>query len=372
MDAELQAIYGCLKHLRTPDEVARRRYLTGDEDEYFLDFGSPYEIDALNKILPSKGIRRLAGKTQVLSTNSNAHIRTRVIHTFEVVGGATLPARITGLNEHLTLSGSVGHDLGHTPFGHVGERFVAKVTGKNFRHEVFGVVVAQSIERGGRGLNLTHQTLEVMLNHSRGDKECKPGDGVLPEADVVMFCDKIAYIWADINDIFFRTKILNLDDFSELKRLIYAAGSIQRERTESSIRGLCLESAAAGRVVFEKCEAAQIFHAVKKRMYDDKVYAQADAPHLQEIMTTAYECLCEAEILKEKNIDPAVAFALMTDNDVSGLVTKLQMLQNFGVMTKTSQKDLVAAHLDTCSVSDIIKNRKTTAPIDFMNPDMDW
>lgn len=199
-------IKNCLFRKRTPDKEAVRRHLhADDEDAFIMNFGHPYLVDAHQKIFLSKAMRRLSCKTQVLTDHVNAHTRTRASHTYEVMSIAATVARVLGLNENLCLAIAAGHDIGHAPLGHEGEKFISKVTGKKFRHEIFGVVLAQHLERRNRGLNLTHQVLEGMRWHSRGSGDFDPSSNISEESNVVMFADKLAYIWADVNDIFYRS-----------------------------------------------------------------------------------------------------------------------------------------------------------------------
>ena len=241
---ELEKILGCLAHKKTPNSAARRRKpAESDEDLWILHHGNDYSIDAFGKILVSKAFRRLDSKTQVLTANIiNPHVRKRNSHTSEVVNAATIIARILGLNEDLCLAIALGHDIGHAPFGHLGENFISKITAKNFRHEIFGVVIAQHIERQGKGLNLTHQVLEGIRNHARGLNDLSRKESVSEEANVVMYADKIAYILADINDIFERTRILDYGKFPEIFDLALMCGKNQRERMAFYLKGLSQES----------------------------------------------------------------------------------------------------------------------------------
>jgi dGTPase len=109
----------------------------------------------------SKSFRRLAGKTQVFSLEENSLVHNRLIHTIEVLSVSEIMARLLGLNEDLVKVIAVGHDLGHTSFGHLGERMLSKIIEQefpgelSFRHEKFSVVITEDIERQGRGLNLS-------------------------------------------------------------------------------------------------------------------------------------------------------------------------------------------------------------------------
>ncbi len=360
MDSELKnkliACRGALAGSAARDADARRRHAV-DEDEWMAAFGSPYAVD-VNKLLCSKAIRRLGGKTQVVVLPKNSHTRDRLSHSFEVANIATTAARILGLNESLCQAAALGHDLGHTPLGHGGEQLVAEAAGRNFRHEVFGVVIAQSIERQGRGLNLTHQTLDAIRNHSRGAARTLGCSSSTAEGDLVMFSDKIGYIFADFNDIFMRAaqtgSRLTLADFPELAAGMAWFGANHRERNAACIAQLCLESAAKGRVAFEDCEAARRFAEVKKLMYG--VYGLFDRQDAEAAARAVYDALGGLE----KEIHPAVLFALMNDDDVRWLGRRL-----------AAQDALTAADLGQLSIGDVIPGLRGRN-IDFTEPDLDW
>jgi len=150
-----------------------RKNKKDEDDDYNID---PLLKDYF-KILESKALRRLNYKTQVWTCPTiNYNIRTRRIHTDEVEATAIKIASMLNnkgfeINLNLCMAGALGHDIGHTPYGHEGERVLSKLEGKEFKHYIFSVIVAQSIERKGKGLNLTAATLETILNHSSGDKE---------------------------------------------------------------------------------------------------------------------------------------------------------------------------------------------------------
>jgi dGTPase len=345
-----------LAHLRTRDEDARRRFICeSDEDRWLDQFGSPYAADADHRLGPSKALRRLMDKTQVFSNKTNPHFRNRFSHTMEVTNVAVVGAHILGLNAELCRAISYGHDIGHTPFGHPGEEFLGSMmSGKKFRHEAFGVVVAQKIERKGVGLNLTRQTLLGMLNHSRGKDELKPS-GLSAEVDLTMVSDKIGYLWPDINDIFFRGS-LKLSDFPALKERVEWFGSNQRQRVRTSVVGLCEESALAGRISFGQEEIGQRFAEVKKMMYEIYEGVPGDVNgkkkklrHSQ--MELAYEYLCRT---LPEDVNPAAAFALMGDNEI---------------MAIASRDHLRPEDLAEFSIAEILPYLKGVDPTD---PDMDW
>src|ERR1700690_721658 len=121
-----------------------------------------------DRILHSKAFRRLAGKTQVFLAPEGDHYRTRLTHTLEVSQIARTIARSLRLNESLTEAGVMGHDLGHTPFGHAGEKVRAKLIPGGFHHGRQSIRVVDVLEQDGRGLNLTAEVRDGILRHSKG------------------------------------------------------------------------------------------------------------------------------------------------------------------------------------------------------------
>lgn len=155
-----------------------------------------------DKILHSKAFRRLKHKTQVFISTDSDHYRTRLTHTFEVSQIARTIARALDLNEDLTEAIALGHDIGHTPFGHAGEFKLAEVSGIPFRHYEYSVIVAKYIEREGKGLNLTDKVLEGILKHSKGmgDIFDKRNLASTLEGQIVRLADIIAYVNHDFDD----------------------------------------------------------------------------------------------------------------------------------------------------------------------------
>ncbi|MDD5145345.1 MAG: HD domain-containing protein [Candidatus Pacebacteria bacterium] len=350
---ELEKIVGCLSNKKTLDSAARRRQpIESDEDLWMMHFGNDFSIDAFGKIIVSKAFRRLDSKTQVLTANVNPHVRKRNSHTSEVVNAATTIARILGLNEKLCLAIALGHDIGHAPFGHLGETFISKITGKDFHHETFGVVIAQYIERQGKGLNLTYQVLEGIENHSRGLNALSRKESISEEANVVMCADKIAYILADINDIFDRTRILDYKKFPKIYKLAHTCGNNQRERMAFFIKNLCQESAENGCVSFVNSEAAKIFAELKDNMYE--AYNLVNLQNSVEILGKIYSFLSETKLIG--NVNPALVLALMTDIEVLYLY----------------RKDYINGRdFYDCSVAEIVEHLNGKN-INFTNPDLDW
>ena len=152
-----------------------------------------YQRD-VDRIVYCKSFRRLKHKTQVFLQPEGDHYRTRLTHTLEVMRISRTIARALRLNEDLTEAIAFGHDLGHTPFGHAGEKALSDVTGKPFRHNEQSLRVVDILEKNGEGLNLTYETRMGIVCHT-GDQ--------LPdtlEGQIIRLADRIAYINHDIDD----------------------------------------------------------------------------------------------------------------------------------------------------------------------------
>lgn len=158
-----------------------------------------------DRIIHSKAFRRLKNKTQVFLAPQGDHYRTRMTHSLDVTQIARSIARALQLNEDLCEAGALGHDLGHTPFGHSGEKALADLTDGYFTHNKQSIRVVDYIEKNGEGLNLTTQVKDCILNHRT--QSC----GNSLESKVVMYADKIAYINHDIDDAV-RAGLISIND----------------------------------------------------------------------------------------------------------------------------------------------------------------
>ncbi|MCL5942539.1 MAG: dNTP triphosphohydrolase, partial [Actinobacteria bacterium] len=158
---------------------------------------TPYQRDR-DRIVHSKAFRRLKHKTQVFIAPEGDHYRTRLTHTLEVSGIARAVARALRLNEDLTEAVALGHDLGHTPFGHAGEEAldaVLKALGyPGFRHNEQSLRVVEVLENDGQGLNLTWEVRDGILGHTG---EHMPAT---LEGRIVRICDRVAYVNHDVDD----------------------------------------------------------------------------------------------------------------------------------------------------------------------------
>lgn len=176
-----------------------------------------------DRILHCKAFRRLKQKTQVYLAPGNDHYRTRLVHTLEVAQIARGIARALRLNEDLTEAISLGHDLGHTPFGHAGERVLDIVLTScgGFTHYEQGVRVVEKLENNGKGLNLTKEVINGIKCHTKGP------EAFTPEGRLVRIADKIAYMNHDIDDSI-RAGILSEEDIPPDLRQILGTGCSRR------------------------------------------------------------------------------------------------------------------------------------------------
>lgn len=172
-----------------------------------------------DRVIHSKAFRRLKFKTQVFLSPDSDHLRTRLTHTLEVTQIARTIARALQLNEDLTEAIGMAHDLGHTPFGHSGERALATVF-PGFRHNEQSLRVVDLLEHDGQGLNLTNATRDGILRHSKPDKEITgelAGTPATAEAQLVKISDSIAYMNHDFDDAV-RNGILEETDLPAMVR----------------------------------------------------------------------------------------------------------------------------------------------------------
>lgn len=164
-----------------------------EKEETPCDIRPVFQRDR-DRILHSKSFRRLKDKTQVFLTPEGDHYRTRLTHTLEVSQNARTIAKALRLNEDLVEAIALGHDLGHTPFGHAGERALCEVCPYGFSHSEQSVRTVELLEKDGHGLNLTYEVRDGIRNHQTS------GNPSTLEGKIVRFSDKIAYIHHDMDD----------------------------------------------------------------------------------------------------------------------------------------------------------------------------
>ena len=196
------------------------------------DVRTVYQRDR-DRILHSKAFRRLKDKTQVFLAPQGDHYRNRLTHTLEVSQIARTIAKALRLNEDLVEAIALGHDLGHTPFGHAGERALDEIHPGGFAHYKQSIRVVQLLEKNGEGLNLTWEVRDGILNHRTS------GSPATLEGQIVRFSDKIAYIHHDMDDAQ-RAGILNEDDIPITLRMLL--GFTTRERLNTFVHDIITNS----------------------------------------------------------------------------------------------------------------------------------
>ncbi|MBE6739063.1 MAG: deoxyguanosinetriphosphate triphosphohydrolase [Ruminococcaceae bacterium] len=225
-----------------------------------------------DRIIHSKAFRRLKHKTQVFLSPESDHYRTRLTHTLEVSQIARTVARAMGLNEDLTEAIALGHDLGHTPFGHAGERALNELAPFDFTHFEQSVRVCEKLEKSGKGLNLTYEVLDGILCHTRGK------NAETLEGRIVRICDRIAYINHDIDDAI-RGNIISINDIPEDIRNFLGNTKSQRINTlvmsviENSNTDICMDEVT--KVYFDKLHEFLfefVYRNPKAKSEETKVY----------------------------------------------------------------------------------------------------
>ncbi len=195
-----------------------------------------------DRILHSKAFRRLKRKTQVFLAPVGDHYRTRLTHTLEVNQLGRTIARALGLNEDLVDAMTLGHDIGHTPYGHIGEEVLAEFLPEGFRHNEQSVRIVEKLEKGGKGLNLAEQTKDGMLKHSATRDALHTaawGVPMTPEGTVTRYADKVAYLNHDVDDAI-RAGIISENDLP--KDVREALGETRAQRLDTMIYDVIVTS----------------------------------------------------------------------------------------------------------------------------------
>lgn len=235
-----------------------------------------------DRIIHSKSFRRLMHKTQVFFFPQDEHYRTRMTHTLEVAQIARIIARALRLNEDLCEAAALGHDLGHTPFGHSGEIAMQRFFSPDFAHYEQSIRVVEKLENDGEGLNLTWEVKDAILNHT-GNCEASTLEG-----KIIKLADRIAYINHDIDDAI-RANILSIDDIP--KELIKALGRGHSERINNMVSSIITESTDKPYVRMSE-EISQATMELRSFLFDN-VYrnpiAKAEEEKAIEMLRILYE-----------------------------------------------------------------------------------
>lgn len=234
------------------------------------DLRTAYQRDR-DRILHCKSFRRLKHKTQVFLAPEGDHYRTRLTHTLEVSQNARTIARALRLNEDLTEAIALGHDLGHTPFGHAGERALNFVCQTGFSHPEQSVRVVQCLEKHGKGLNLTKEVLDGILNHQT------KGIPHTLEGKIVRFSDKIAYLNHDIDDAI-RAHILKEEDLPA--QYTEVLGHTLTQRLNTLTHDIVMQSEGKNDILMS-AEVEQAMFGLRRYMYEN-VYHHSIAKEQEE------------------------------------------------------------------------------------------
>ena len=243
---------------------------------------TPYQRDR-DKVIHSKAFRRLKHKTQVFLSPEGDHYRTRLTHTLEVAQIARTIARALRLNEDLTEAVALGHDLGHTPFGHAGERALNRLMPNGFRHYEQSVRVVERLENDGRGLNLTFEVRDGIRCHTTG-QEARTMEG-----RIIRWADKIAYMNHDIDDAI-RAGVIRESDIP--RDITAVLGDTKNKRITTMVTSLIRNSPAG--VVNMDADVLEAYDALHEFMYEAVYlndYAKREekkVPHLIESLFGYY------------------------------------------------------------------------------------
>ncbi len=264
------------------------------------DVRTCYQRDT-DRIVHSKAFRRLMHKTQVFLRPEGDHYRTRMTHTIEVARIARTIARDLGLNEDLAEGIAMGHDLGHTPFGHAGEAALSECLGKPFRHNEQSLRVVDVLENDGRGLNLTYEVRMGILGHTG------PRVPETLEGQIVRRSDQIAYVNHDIDDAI-RAGILTNEDIPN--SISEVLGHSHRERIDTLVSDLIFSSREAGAVVLSPA-VDQALADLRAFMFD-RVYrnpvAKGEESKAKGMLQRMFEYYCRHPEALPEDFQPQLSF----------------------------------------------------------------
>ncbi len=228
-----------------------------DRPEAPCDIRPVYQRDR-DRILHSRSFRRLKNKTQVFLTPKGDHYRTRMSHTLEVSQNARTIAKALHLNEALVEAIALGHDLGHAPFGHVGEYILNRLCEGGFRHNEQSVRIVEKLEKHGKGLNLTKEVRDGILNHQMSSTP------MTLEGRIVRLSDKIAYINHDVDDAI-RAGILCEEDIPAKFREVL--GNSVRMRLNTLIHNIVTNSMGKNEIRMSE-ETEQAMKGLRQFMFE--------------------------------------------------------------------------------------------------------
>ncbi len=251
------------------------------EESKAEDVRTAYQRDT-DKIVHSKAFRRLMHKTQVFLQPEGDHYRTRMTHTLEVARIARTIAKALNLNEDLAEAAAMGHDLGHTPFGHAGEVALSEAMGQPFCHNEQSLRVVDVLENGGEGLNLTYEVRMGILGHTG------PFVPETMEGQIVRWADRMAYVNHDIDDAV-RAGILSGGDIP--KFVLKTLGMTHSSRINTLVCDMITTSREAGAICLSE-QVEKALHQLREFMFE-RVYrnpiAKGEETKAREMLKRLYE-----------------------------------------------------------------------------------
>lgn len=279
-----------------------------------------------DRIVHSKAFRRLIHKTQVFLSPEGDHFRTRLTHTLEVAQISRTVARMLAYNEDLTEAIALGHDLGHTPFGHVGENVLDRIHTGGFKHNEQSLRTVDVIEDTSRrrGLNLTYEVRDGILNH-RG-----PGVPVTLEGQIVKICDRIAYVNHDIDDAT-RSGVIRLEDLP--REDLDTLGYTHSDRINNLIVDLCSNSEGKTSVELSP-EFGRALQSLRRFMFRN-VYQSADVRTKNDLEKV------------ERVITSLYAYFMEHPDEISGVYKDIMREEG----RETAVKDLISGMTDRYALS---------------------
>ena len=326
---DIKKMFEQQEHLRLSSKAAFSDESQGrlrQEPEQENDVRTAFQRDT-DRIVHCKSFRRLMHKTQVFLNPEGDHYRTRMTHTIEVARIARTIARALDLNEDLAEAIAMGHDLGHTPFGHAGEGALSDCIGHEFRHNEQSLRVVDVLEKDGRGLNLTYEVRMGILGHT-GDRIPETLEG-----QIVRRSDQIAYVNHDIDDAI-RAGILQDSDIP--KSVSFVLGEHHSQRINTLVCDMILASREAGTIVLSSAVDTAL-KELRAFMFE-KVYrnplAKGQETKAQDMLKRLYEYYYNRPEALPEDFQPQLSFdgmertvcdyiAGMTDNYAVDKYTEL-------------------------------------------------
>lgn len=278
------------QQILSPYAALSKNTMGRDIPEPECNLRTPYQRDR-DRIIHCKSFRRLKHKTQVFLSPEGDHYRTRLTHTLEVAQIARTIARALLLNEDLAEAISLGHDLGHTPFGHAGERALNELCPNGFRHYEQSVRIVEKLEKGGQGLNLTKEVRDGILCHTKGT-EAKTLEG-----RIVRLADRIAYINHDIDDAI-RAGVLFEKDIPE--EITSVLGQTKSQRIDTLVQSV-VENSPNGQLCMDagvQSAFDRLYDYMFESVYLNK-YAKKEEQKVPKLIETLYDYLKVPEHLPD-------------------------------------------------------------------------